>query len=153
MVKREADGVWITLKETIAANHEDVFACLTTDVGLTRWFTLAAEVDLRKGGSMKLAFDAKFRRAFEVPILDFDTEGRVTWGWPIGIADDFVPLEWTVTPDVEEGARVIQRHGPFQDDADSLISAANDAESWRWYLCNLRTVLEAKVDMRAERPV
>ena len=153
MVKREEDGIWVTLKETIAASHEEVFAYLTTDVGLTRWFTLAAEVDLRKGGRMKLAFDAKFRRAFEVPILAFSEEGSVTWGWPLGVTDEVVPLEWTVTPDVEAGARVIQRHGPFPEDADALISAANDAESWRWYLCNLRTVLEAKVDMRSERPL
>jgi hypothetical protein len=102
---------------------------------------------------MKLAFDAKFRRAFEVSILDYSPEGRVTWGWPLGVTDESVPLEWNVTPDVEQGARVIQRHGPFPEDADALISAANDAESWRWYLCNLRTVLEAKVDMRAERPL
>ncbi len=153
MVKREHNGIWITLKETIAAGHEEVFACLTTDVGLTRWFTLAAEVDLRQGGHMKLAFDSKFRRAFEVPILEFNAEGRVTWGWPIGLGDEYVALEWTVTPDVEAGSRVIQRHGPFRDDADSLMSAANDAESWRWYLCNLRTVLEAKVDMRHDRPL
>ena len=153
MVKREDDGIWVTLKENIAASHEEVFACLTTDAGLTRWFTLAAEVDLRKGGSMKLAFDAKFRRAFEVPILNYDPEGRVTWGWPLGVTDEIVALEWTVTPDVEAGSRVIQRHGPFPEDADALISAANDAESWRWYLCNLRRVLEAKVDMRSERPL
>jgi uncharacterized protein YndB with AHSA1/START domain len=153
MVKREDDGIWVTLKENIAASHEEVFACLTTDAGLTRWFTLAAEVDLRKGGSMKLAFDAKFRRAFEVPILNYDPEGRVTWGWPLGVTDEIVALEWTVTPDVEAGSRVIQRHGPFPEDPDALISAANDAESWRWYLCNLRTVLEAKVDMRSERPL
>jgi uncharacterized protein YndB with AHSA1/START domain len=153
MVKREDDGIWVTLKENIAASHEEVFACLTTDAGLTRWFTLAAEVDLRKGGSMKLAFDAKFRRAFEVPILNYDPEGRVTWGWPLGVTDEVVALEWTVTPDVEAGSRVIQRHGPFPEDPDALISAANDAESWRWYLCNLRTVLEAKVDMRSERPL
>ena len=153
MVKREDDGIWVTLKENIAASHEEVFACLTTDAGLTRWFTLAAEVDLRKGGSMKLAFDAKFRRAFEVPILNYDPEGRVTWGWPLGVTDEIVALEWTITPDVEAGSRVIQRHGPFPEDPDALISAANDAESWRWYLCNLRTVLEAKVDMRSERPL
>ena len=153
MVKREDDGIWVTLKENIAASHEEVFACLTTDAGLTRWFTLAAEVDLRKGGSMKLAFDAKFRRAFEVPILNYDPEVRVTWGWPLGVTDEIVALEWTVTPDVEAGSRVIQRHGPFPEDPDALISAANDAESWRWYLCNLRTVLEAKVDMRSERPL
>jgi hypothetical protein len=58
-----------------------------------------------------------------------------------------------VTPEAEEGARVIHRHGPFLDNSDMILVAANDAESWRWYMCNLRTVLEAKVDMRKDRPL
>jgi uncharacterized protein YndB with AHSA1/START domain len=153
VVRKENNGIWITLKETIAAHHEDVFACLTTADGLTRWLTLAAEVDLRKGGTMKLGWDSKFRRSFEVPILDYDPGGKVTWGWPVGLDDDAVPIEWVVTPESEEGARVIHRHGPFLDNSDMILVAANDAESWRWYMCNLRTVLEAKVDMRKERPL
>ena len=52
-----------------------------------------------------------------------------------------------------KGARVILRHGPFPADADALIFMADSAESWRWYLCNLRSVLEQKHDMRAVRPL
>jgi hypothetical protein len=48
---------------------------------------------------------------------------------------------------------VIVRHGPFPDDADTMLTVADSAESWRWYLCNLRSVLEAKHDMRAVRPL
>jgi len=153
MVKLEADGVWVTLKETIASHHEEVFACLTTEAGLIRWFPVACEIDLRTGGSMKLSWDAKFRRTLTIPILRYDPAGEVSWGWHPGVSDDVVPIHWTVTPDVEDGARVIHRHGPFRNDSEHLLELANDAESWRWYMCNLRTVLEARVDMRAERPL
>jgi hypothetical protein len=34
-----------------------------------------------------------------------------------------------------------------------MISMADGAESWRWYLCNLRSVLESRHDMRAVRPL
>lgn len=153
MVKLENDGVWVTLKETIAAHHEEVFACFTTEANLIRWFPVACEVDLRTGGEMRLSFDAKFRRPLTIPILKYDPAGEVSWGWYPGVSDEMVPIHWTITPDVENGSRVIHRHGPFRSDPDSLIMLANDAESWRWYLCNLRTVLEARVDMRAERPL
>ncbi|MBX3355190.1 MAG: SRPBCC domain-containing protein [Phycisphaeraceae bacterium] len=153
MVRLENDGVWVTLKETIAAHHEEVFACLTTEAGLIRWFPVACQVELRTGGQMKLAFDAKFRRPLTIPILEYHEDGRVSWGWYPGIGDEMVPIHWTVTPEVEQGARVIHRHGPFRNDTEHLIELANDAESWRWYMCNLRTVLEARVDMRHERPL
>jgi hypothetical protein len=58
-----------------------------------------------------------------------------------------------VTPSTEDGSLVVLRMGPFAEDPESLIAMAEDAESWRWYLCNMRTVLEARVDMRAERPL
>ena len=88
MVRLENDGVWVTLKETIAAHHEEVFACLTTEAGLIRWFPVACQVELRTGGQMKLAFDAKFRRPLTIPILEYHEDGRVSWGWYPGIGDE-----------------------------------------------------------------
>ena len=44
MITREDDGIWITLRETISIHHETIFAALTTPGGLTRWFSLSAEV-------------------------------------------------------------------------------------------------------------
>jgi len=153
MVRLEENGVWVTLKETIAAHHEEVFACLTTEAGLMRWFPVACEVDVRTGGEMRLSFDAKFRRTLTIPILEYDAAGEVTWGWYPGVSDEMVPIHWSVKPEVESGSRVIHRHGPFRNEPDHLVDLANDAESWRWYLCNLRTVLEARVDLRAVRPL
>jgi uncharacterized protein YndB with AHSA1/START domain len=153
MVRREEDGVWLILRETIAAHHEDVFHCLTTADGLTRWFPVAAEVDLRQGGRIVLSWDPKFTRTTTVAILDYDPGGKIVWDWYASSDDTHAPVYWSVEPSTEEGARVTMRQGPFREDHDALIALAEEAESWRWQLCNLRTVLEAKHDMRRVRPL
>ena len=63
------------------------------------------------------------------------------------------PVYWTVTPSVEKGAKIEMRQGPFKEDIESLMAMAQEGESWRWQLCNLRSVLEVKHDMRAIRPL
>lgn len=155
MVRRETDGVWITLKETIAAPMDEVLACLTTPEGITRWLAVDARIDLRSGGTMTLAWDRDFNRTLTIGIREYDPEaGRIVWEWyPDPLSDDSVPVSITVSPDVEHGSRLILREGPFAEDADTLIAMADAAESWRWYLCNLRSVLETKHDMRSVRPL
>jgi len=154
MVRREADGVWVTLKETIAAAAEEVFACFSTPEGLTRWLSVGAELQAEPGGLMTLAWDREFERTLSVRVRDYDANGRITFDWfPDPLSEDCVPVQVTVATEVEGGARVILRQGPFKEDADSLIAMADGAESWRWYLCNLRSVLEMRHDMRALRPL
>jgi hypothetical protein len=86
----------------------------------------------------------------------------VKWEWfPTPLHEHSTPVELTVSPLPDKGgdtggARVIVRHGPFlaiDGDLDAILPVADSAESWRWYLCNLRSVLEAKHDMRAIRPL
>ena len=153
MIRQEDDGIWIILRETIAMHHEEVFACLTTADGLTRWFPLAAEVDLRQGGNIVFCWDEKCTKTSTVAILDYDPGGRVVWDWLASANDMHAPVYWTVTPSVEKGARIEMRQGPFRGDVDSLMAMAEEAESWRWQMCNLRSVLESKNDMRAVRPL
>lgn len=153
MVIQEATGVFTVLHESIAAHPEEIFAALTTETGLIRWFPVAAEVDLRTGGSITLGWDRKFKRKLTIGIDAFDPGGKITWKWPSRLHDDHVRMEWTVTPSVEKGSEVVLRMGPIATSTDSLMAMAEDAESWRWYLCNLRTVYEAKVDMRTVRPL
>jgi uncharacterized protein YndB with AHSA1/START domain len=154
MVRREDNGIWVTLKETIGAPAEEVFACFSTSEGLTRWLSVGAELEARPGGALTLAWDRDFAKTLTVQVRDFDPEGRISFDWfPDPLSDESVPVSVTVTPDVERGSRVILRQGPFREDADSMISMADGAESWRWYLCNLRSVLESRHDMRAVRPL
>ena len=153
MIRREEDGVWLVLEETIAAHHEEVFGCFTTESGLVRWFPVAAEVDLRKGGRILLCWDENCTRTLTVDILEYDAGGSMVWDWYTNRGDLRVPIEWTVTPMVEHGAKVSMRQGPFPLQTDSLIALAEEATSWRWQLCNLRSTLEVKHDMRKVRPL
>lgn len=153
MIERDDDGLWVVMDETIAQHHELVFGCLTTSSGLTRWFPVSAEVDLRTGGTIVLGWDEKMTRKTTIAILDYDAGGGVTWDWYAGPGDRHAPIEWRVEPNVEKGAVVSFRQGPFVADLDGAINAANEAQTWRWRLCNLRSTLEAKHDMRKVRPL
>jgi uncharacterized protein YndB with AHSA1/START domain len=153
MIRREDDGLWVVLRETIAMHHDEVFACLTTSEGLSRWFPVAAQIDLRQGGEIVFCWDADCTKTSTIAILDYDPEGKIVWDWYATSNDMHAPVYWTVKPSVEKGARIEMRQGPFHDDVESLIAMAEEAESWRWQLCNLRSVLEVKHDMRAVRPL
>ncbi|MFM7134779.1 MAG: SRPBCC domain-containing protein [Planctomycetota bacterium] len=165
MVGREDDGVWVTLKETIHAAPAEVAACLSSAGGLCRWLAVACEYGSEPGETVSISWDREWNSSTTVKILDLEPdvagEGRcrVRWEWFPDILDETpVPVELTSSPlpDVagaSGGVRVILRHGPFPDTADAILTAASSAEEWRWYLCNLRSVLEAKHDMRAVRPL
>ncbi len=153
MIKREDDGIWIVMSETVAVHHEEVFECFTTSGGLIRWFPVAARIDARPGGLLVLGWDSGFKHKTTVAVLDFDAGGTIVWDWYAAVEDRHAPLYWSVEPKVEEGATVEMRQGPFPADEDSLIAMAQEAISWRWRLCNLRTMLEAKFDMRKVRPL
>lgn len=114
---------------------------------------------------LSIAWDREWNHTSEVQILEHDIAAvadgiaRIKFEWfPSPIDDTAVPIDITVAPYAERGdgtagARVILRHGPFAEETDNLLFMADSAESWRWYLCNLRSVLEAKHDMRAIRPL
>jgi len=151
MISREDDGVWIVLQETIACHHDELFACLTTPDGLSRWFPTAARVDLRTGGQVVLSWDKDFTRTTTIAILGYNPEGRITWDWQVAHNDTHAPVYWHVQPSLEEGCVSQMRQGPFNEDVESLVDMAVEVESWRWRLCNLRSVLEVAVDMRSDR--
>lgn len=153
MIREEDDGLWLELEETIAFHHEEVFALLTTSGGLTRWFPVAAKIDLRQGGEIVLGWDENFRRKTTIAILDYDAGGRIVWDWLPSSGDTHAPVYWTVEPEVESGSRVTLRQGPFRDQRESLLAMVDEADSWRWYLCNMRTVMESRLDMRKVRPL
>lgn len=153
MIKREDDGLWLVLEETIAVHHDELFACLTTPDGLSRWFPIAARVDLEPGGQIVLSWDKDFTRTTTIAILDYDPEGRITWDWQVSHSDTHAPIYWHVLPSLDEGSRIEMRQGPFHEDVETLIEMAEEAESWRWRVCNLRSVLEVALDMRRVRPL
>ena len=165
MVGRENDGIWITLKEVIHAAPAEVASCVASANGLCRWLSVLAEYPGEPGATLALAWDREWTRSTDLRILAYDCDhaldgrARVKWEWfPSPLDETPVPVEITVSPLADRGAnsggaRVSVRHGPFHDDPETALTVADSAESWRWYLCNLRSVLEAKHDMRAVRPL
>ena len=153
MITREPDGIWVELQETIAAHHDEVFMCLTTAEGLSRWFPVVAKVDLRVGGNLVLGWDKQFTKTTTIAILAYDPAGKIAWDWQVAHHDTHAPVYWSVEPSVEEGCMVIVRQGPFKEDVESILDMAEEAESWRWRLCNLRSVLEVALDMRKVKPL
>jgi uncharacterized protein YndB with AHSA1/START domain len=156
VIRREDDGLYVELVERIQMHHEEVFSCLTTEAGLVRWRCLSAEVDLRPGGTISFGWDEKLTRTTTIAILDYEADGHIIWDWYAGPEDRHAPIAWTVDADTtpgEEATVVTMRQGPFAADVDSLIRMAGEVEAWRWWLCNLRTVLEVKHDMRRHRPL
>jgi len=153
MITREEDGVWVELEETISVHHDQVFACLTTAPGLTRWFSVGAEIDLRPGGLIVFGWDQDMTRTSTIAILDYDAGGRIVWDWLPSSGDMHAPVYWKVEPRREEGSRVVLRQGPFRENAESLLVMAEEAQTWRWHLCNLRATLEVTYDMRKVRPL
>ncbi|RLS88342.1 MAG: hypothetical protein DWI10_09205 [Planctomycetota bacterium] len=168
MVEREADGIWITLKEVIFAAPSEVAAAVATASGLCRWLAVIAEYPTEEGETLSISWDREWTHSTDVRVLAYecdrmnDGHARVKWEWfPTPLHEHSTPVELTVSPLPDKGgdtggARVIVRHGPFlaiDGDLDAILPVADSAESWRWYLCNLRSVLEAKHDMRAIRPL
>jgi hypothetical protein len=100
-----------------------------------------------------LGWDEHFDRKTTLSVLDHDPQGRITWDWFAGPGDRHAPVYWSVEPSMEQGSRVRFRQGPFMEDTDSLVAMADEAASWQWRLCNMRTTLESKVDMRHVRPL
>ena len=103
MIKREDDGIWVELNETIAAHYEEVFSFLTTPTGLTRWFPIESKVDLRPGGKIVFSWNKDFTRTTTVAILDYDAGGTIVWDWQASHSEQHAPVYWTVSPDVEQG--------------------------------------------------
>ncbi len=172
MVEREADGIWITLKEEIHAAPAEVAAAVATASGLCRWLAVAADYPTDVGATLSISWDRAWTRSTDVKVLAYECDRlddgniRVKWEWfPTPLHEHSTPVEITVSPlpltgraegGVAGGARVILRHGPFvstDGDIEAILPVADSAESWRWYLCNLRSVLEAKLDMRSIRPL
>lgn len=146
-------ALWLEHEQPIAVHHEDVFASLTTSGGLCRWLAVDAQITLEPGGLIVLAWDRAWKSSTTIAILDFDAEGTVTWDWQAAASDQHAPLYWHVLPSVERGSIVRLRQGPFPATIDSLRLMAEEAQFWTWHLCNMRSVLEAKHDMRAVRPL
>jgi len=153
MIRTDEHGLWLVLTETISAHSEEVLASFTTAGGIQRWLSVDAEIDARPGGELVLYWTKDRNKKTTRRIIDLDPSGSITWQWFARRADHEISLRWSVEPDVERGAKVSLEAGPFPAALEFVEAMVDEAVTWTWHLCNLRSALEVGFDMRVHRPL
>jgi len=138
----------ITLRRTIKAPVERVFAAWTDAAELSRWFCPSflkmesVETDPRPGGRYRIAMRAPTGELHCIvgTYREYDPYSRVvfTWAW---IATP--ERETVVTIDIaanDNGARLTLTHGPFADEAER----APHLLGWNDILAQLEAMLEGR---------
>lgn len=101
---------------------------------LVRWMGSAAEVDLRPGGAIRIAYDNGAVMAGELVTLDEPRRLDLTWGWedPTEVVRPGQSRVEVVFEAVEGGTRVVVRHHELPEG-----ERAGHAEGWDYFLGRL----------------
>lgn len=142
-------GTRIEQELSIDAPRGKVFEALTNAAELERWWTTRAESQPREGGSFRYEwlFPAAPERNHlqEGTYTAFSDGVRVAYPWQVGPSTTQVEF-------VVEGtdARSVLRlvHGGWSDGMQE--ARGHHDQGWRFFLGNLKSVLEEGVDRRAE---
>ena len=101
---------------------------------LVRWMGAVAEVDLRPGGAIRIAYGNGAVMAGELVTLDPPTRLDFTWGWedPAEVVRPGQSRVEVVFEAVEGGTRVVVRHHDLPEG-----ERAGHAEGWDYFLGRL----------------
>src|SRR5262245_33625670 len=133
--------------ETLAAPPEQVFAALTDEAQLTRWFAEHVEVELQPGGEFRFwgkhTYGAPTRAQSSQKVLRVEPARLLVFSWRIEDRDSEVTLE--IAPPVLSrpalegpGSTVLQGRHHFPD-APSVARPLDLIDDlWRMNLANLR---------------
>ncbi|GLY07007.1 hypothetical protein Acsp01_73860 [Actinoplanes sp. NBRC 101535] len=135
------------IERTLHLPHppEKVWAALTTAAGLGAWFGHSAEVDLRVGGLIKLAWDSGDAATLTIERLEEPRFFGYTWriqGLPEGDPRRTY-VEFTLRPSVAGTTLIVVETG-FAQLPDSSAHAGN-TQGWRHELGELVAYLDGRL--------
>lgn len=138
-----ARGRTIEQRLAIHAPPEKVFAALTEPTLLSKWWTDEAEIDPRRGGRYRFAWDGGYEHSGDVLVA---TPPRLLQlGWRRG------RVRTTVTFQIRRarrGALVTLREAGIPAGPRRFEELLGLSIGWMYYLGNLRAVLETGSDLR-----
>ncbi len=131
------------------AKQETVFRALTDPQELTKWFLQDAQVQLKKGGTMKFVWSPKDKHENTILELVPNRKLRITWptmGWG-GTPKTNTYVTFNLTPRGKYTLLQIEHTG-FGMGEEWVMYYAGTYSGWTYYLLNLKSWLEHGIDLR-----
>ena len=132
--------------ETLPASRERVFAALTDEGELTRWFAEAVEIEPCAGGNFRFwgkhTYGAPSRAQAVQKILRIEAPSLLAFSWPFEGRDSEVTLELAADPQAAEGTSTVLKGRHHFPDAPAVPRALDLVDDlWRMTCSNLRAYL------------
>jgi uncharacterized protein YndB with AHSA1/START domain len=132
--------------ESFDASPERVFAALTDEAELTRWFAEHAEIELRAGGNFRFwgrnTYCTPARWQSKQKLVRVEAPGLVVFSWPVDGLESEVTLELSKDPEAQSGHRTRlkgKHHFPEAPGVERAQDLVDDM--WRIACANLRAHL------------
>ena len=134
MGETETDAAIVERETVVACTPAEAWRWWTEPALLVRWMGSVAEVDLRPGGAIRIAYGNGAVMAGELVTLDPPRRLDFTWGWedPAEVVRPGESRVEVVFEPVDGGTRVVVRHHDLPDG-----ERAGHAEGWDYFLGRL----------------
>jgi len=136
------------LEAPIAASPERVYAAITEQAGLARWWTPDATAEASVGSVAELRFRGG-RHVIRMEVTALEPGRRVQWAVRQGAPEwAGTSVSWELTP-TETGTRVRFAHRNYPSVEGTF---AQVTFNWAWYLSSLKDYLEAGTGRPGDPP-